>query len=529
MTQDPGNGAVSKIPSAIRILVAEEEPEIRSYLDVALRWLGYSADFTGDGEEALARLREQGADYSLLLLDVIMPRKDGLETLREIRTFDTGLPVIMLSSRSSPVTAADAMKSGSSDFLVQPVSHEDLSKAIQKALRLRHVEPESGSAGHPSLSDTSPVVSSSWTKKLDLFLAPVGSSEVPVLLQGETGVGKEVLARQIHACSRRAKKPFLKLNCAALPSELVESELFGYERGAFTGAFRSNPGKFELADGGTLLLDEIGDMDFKLQSKLLQVLQDGEFLRLGSNEICRVDVRVIAATHCDLDQAISDGRFREDLYYRLNVIRIEVPPLRERHDEVLSLAQFFLKKHTPPGEAPVEMSSSLRQTLTAYDWPGNIRELENVIRKLIALRRSDLVVEELKQAASRRRAIAAGSSSRQGPNLRLESRLDAPLLNFEDGARRFSTEKWHSPEHASAQVSATNGEECVDSALDPSILRKVDEARKQAETDAILGALNATLWNRKQAATLLNVDYKALLYKMKKCGIGNKTVRASAL
>ena len=197
---------------------------------------------------------------------------------------------------------------------------------------------------------------------MDLFLDQVGSSEVPVLLQGETGVGKEVLARQIHACSRRAKKPFLKLNCAALPSELVESELFGYERGAFTGAFRNNPGKFELADGGTLLLDEIGDMDFKLQSKLLQVLQDGEFLRLGSKEICRVDVRVIAATHCDLDQAISDGRFREDLYYRLNVIRIEVPPLRDRGEEILSLAQFFLKKHTPPGEAPVEMSSSLRQT-----------------------------------------------------------------------------------------------------------------------------------------------------------------------
>jgi len=529
VTQDPTNGAVSKIPSTVRILVAEDEPEIRGYLDVALRWLGYSVDFVSDGEEALARLRKQGADYSLLLLDMIMPRKDGLETLREIRTFDTGLPVIMLSSRSSSVTVADAMRSGASDFLVKPVSHEDLSKAIQKALRFRHVEAEPNSAECSPLSDISPVVSSSWTKKLDLFLEPVGSSEVPVLLQGETGVGKEVLARQIHACSRRAKKAFLKLNCAALPSELVESELFGYERGAFTGAFRTNPGKFELADGGTLLLDEIGDMDFKLQSKLLQVLQDGEFLRLGSNEICRVDVRVIAATHCDLDQAISDGRFREDLYYRLNVIRIEVPPLRERHDEVLSLAQFFLKKHTPPGGAPVEMSSGLRQTLTAYDWPGNIRELENVIRKLIALRRSDLVIEDLNQAAARRRATSVGSSSRQASNLKFESRADAPLRYFEDGARRLSTAKQHSHEHASAKVSATNREESVDIAPDPSILRKVDEARKQAETEAILSALNATLWNRKHAATLLNVDYKALLYKMKKCGIGNKTVRAAAL
>jgi len=523
MTQDP---TLSKTTSTVRILVAEDEPEIRSYLDIALRWLGYSVDFAGDGEEALARLQEQDANYSLLLLDMIMPRKDGLETLREIRKFDTGLPVIMLSSRSSPVTAADAMKSGCSDFLVKPVSHEDLSKAIQKALRFRHhPDPERGSTEQLPISESSPVVSSSWTKKVDLFLEQVGSSEVPVLLQGETGVGKEVLARQIHACSRRAKKTFLKLNCAALPSELVESELFGYERGAFTGAFRNNPGKFELADGGTLLLDEIGDMDFKLQSKLLQVLQDGEFLRLGSKEVCRVDVRVIAATHCDLDQAINDGRFREDLYYRLNVIRIEVPPLRDRNEEILSLAQFFLKKHTPPGEAPVEMSSSLRQTLTSHNWPGNIRELENVIRKLITLRRSDLVIEDLKQAGARRRAIAAGFSARQGPDHKNESRPATPLLNFEDGVQRFSTERQRSYEEVSPSF---NRDEGVDGAAEPSILRKVDEARKQAETEAILDALNATLWNRKQAATLLNVDYKALLYKMKKFGIGNKTARASA-
>ena len=188
----------TKTPSAVRILVAEDEPEIRSYLDVALRWLGYSVDFAADGEEALARLREHGADYGLLLLDMIMPRKDGLETLREIRKFDTGLPVIMLSSRSSPGTAADAMKSGYNDFLVKPVSHEDLSKAIQKALRFRHLETEPNSAEHIPLSETSSVVAGSWTKKVDLFLERVGESEVPVLLQGETGVGKEVLARRVH-------------------------------------------------------------------------------------------------------------------------------------------------------------------------------------------------------------------------------------------------------------------------------------------------------------------------------------------
>jgi two-component system response regulator AtoC len=340
-------------------------------------------------------------------------------------------------------------------------------------------------------------------------------------------VGKEVLARQIHACSRRANKPFLKLNCAALPSELVESELFGYERGAFTGAFRSNPGKFELADGGTLLLDEIGDMDFRLQAKLLQVLQDGEFLRLGSKELCRVDVRVIAATHCDLDSAIHDGHFREDLYYRLNIIRIEVPPLRERNEEILPLAQFFLKKHTPPGEAPVEMSSSLRQALTAHNWPGNIRELENVIRKLVTLRRSDIVVEELKQAGARRRAAAASVSSRQGLDHQTESRSETPLLSFEDGRRRLSAEKRSPLEEASSADCGTHASDVAEDPTAHSILRKVDEARKQAETEAIVSALNAALWNRKHAATLLNVDYKALLYKMKKFGIGNKAARAA--
>jgi len=243
------------------------------------------------------------------------------------------------------------------------------------------------------------VATSPWTRKLKLFLDRVGAADVPVLLQGETGVGKEMLARQICACSPRAKRPFLKLNCATLPSELVESELFGYERGAFAGAFRNTPGKFEMAEGGTILLDEIGDMDFKLQAKLLQVLQDGEFSRLGARETVRVDVRVIAATHCDLERAIADGRFREDLYYRLNIIRIEVPPLRERREEILPLARFFIGKHTKPGDAPVEINPHLSRTLMAHLWPGNIRELENVMRTLVVLGDPDRAAEDLRQAA----------------------------------------------------------------------------------------------------------------------------------
>jgi len=498
--------------STPRIMVAEDEREVRDYLEIALRSLGYPVDFAQDGEEALSYLKESGSDYCLLLLDIIMPRKDGLETLREIRQFDTGLPIIMLSGATSPLNVVDAIKSGANDFLAKPVSHGDLGAAIQKALRVR-----SNAGPSPAAESTAPTAepftaSSSWTKKLELFLNQVGSSEVPVLLQGETGVGKEVLARRLHASSCRSAKPFLKLNCAALPGELIESELFGYDRGAFTGAFRNNPGKFELAHGGTILLDEIGDMDFKLQAKLLQVLQDGEFLRLGSKETCRVDVRVIAATHCDLELAINEGRFREDLYYRLNVIRIEVPPLRDRKEELLPLSQFFLTKYAAVGAVPPEITPSLRQAMLAHDWPGNIRELENVMRRYVVMRRPEMIVEELGRMAARRKTLAgrsAGGESRED-GIRPASRAGTLYVEPEDSS-------WPAePTHRQS------------SASEISVLGRVDQARRQAETDAILAALHARQWNRKQAAALLNVDYKALLYKMKKLGIGDRASSSAA-
>ncbi len=517
--------------STPRILVAEDDPEVQGFLEVAMRSSGFSVDVVEDGEETLACLKENGAGYSLLLLDLIMPRKDGLETLREIRQFDTGLPIIMLSGASSPLHVVDAIKSGANDFLPKPVSHEDLIKAIQKALRIP-LEMEMTVATTESVPrfGEACIASSSWTKKMDLFLKQVGSSEVPVLIQGETGVGKEVLARQLHDCSPRAKKPFLKLNCAALPSELIESELFGYERGAFTGAFRSSPGKFEAANGGTILLDEIGDMDFKLQAKLLQVVQDGEFLRLGGAEICRVDVRVIAATHCDLEQAIVDGRFREDLYYRLNIIRIEVPPLRERKEEILPLVQFFIKKHSKPGDAPIELTAGVRQVLLAHSWPGNIRELENVVRKMVVLRRPELVVEDLRRVALRRQVSAVrgpSSNDHRWANGQTESILKAPPWLPDERTENASNRAAYTEVSPITDLAEDIGD-AGRSAGQSSVLRRVDEARKQAEIEAIVAALNASLWNRKEAAALLNVEYKALLYKMKKLGIGDKALGAAA-
>jgi two-component system response regulator AtoC len=310
------------------------------------------------------------------------------------------------------------------------------------------------------------------------------------LIQGETGVGKEVLAREVRLHSQRANKPFLKLNCAALPSELVESELFGYERGAFTGAFQKKPGMFELANEGTIMLDEIGDMDYKLQAKLLQVLQDQEFQRLGGKETVHVDVRVIAATHCDLEKAIEEGRFRADLYYRLNVINVYIPPLRNRVEDIIAITEFLIKKHTASGTPTPVLASALKEALMSYAWPGNIRELENLVRKLIILRNPEALTRDLQSKTVHRTAAPSAAQAAAQPAQR-------------------------SPLHAAPGLN-------VETATSISILERVTKAKEQAETEAILEVLNATHWNRKEAAARLNMDYKALLYKMKKLSIESK-------
>jgi two-component system response regulator AtoC len=325
-------------------------------------------------------------------------------------------------------------------------------------------------------------------RRLQNLIGQMARSEVPVLIQGETGVGKEVIARELHAQSPRAKRPFLKLNCAALPSELVESELFGYERGAFTGAFQKKLGMFELADSGTILLDEIGDMDFKLQAKLLQVLQDHEFQRLGGKETVKVDVRIIAATHRDLGRAIDSNSFREDLYYRLNVLSVDVPPLRERKIDILPLAEFLIRKHSAAGESPAHIPPRLRELFLAHDWPGNIRELENVVRKFLIFRDPELIERDLGSRA-KSRTVAPAPPVPAPP-----AGVLSPITDPSDPA--------------------------------VPILEQVIEAKRQAERAAILTALNARSWNRKQAARELKIDYKALLYKMKKLSIRKEKLAA---
>jgi len=517
------------------ILIAEDEPEVRDYLGIALNCEGYEVEFAQNGEEVVNFLERDGAKVSLLLLDLIMPCKDGFETLREVRQGWPGLPVITLSGSCTPANVATVLKAGALDFLSKPIAHGDLLRAIESALKLPGATRDTPLSLKAPRPESCVLTSGTWSERVNALLERVGGSDVPVLMRGETGAGKEVLARKLHERSKRAGRPFLKLNCAALPSELVESELFGYDRGAFTGAFKNTPGKFEMANGGTILLDEIGDMDFKLQAKLLQVLQDREFLRLGAKDVCKVDVRVMAATHCNLEEAIEEGRFREDLYYRLNIIEIRVPPLRERKDEIVTLSEFFLQKYAP-NDPPVT-PPRLRQALLEHDWPGNVRELENVIRKFLVFRSVEMIVGELRRKSKnngRPMARLAAPFASEPLEIRLP---DQPaeygpgsnghaMLSPAANQNGISDSPW-TEDAAVSMPAATSAK--GNSAGHASILAEVDQARKKAEIDAILSALNATLWNRKQAAKLLKVDYKALLYKMKKLGIGEKASDESAV
>jgi two-component system response regulator AtoC len=472
-------GMSAMMETARTVLVGDDDSEVRDFLEVTLRRHGYGVQFAEDGNQVLDHLETEGP-VSAVMLDIYMPGKNGFEVLHEIRRKDLDLPVIMLSGASSPENIVALMRKGATDFLGKPFSSDDVQKALKGALDNRPTAPKPTPVDRVrTKAPDAQAAFGEWStamQEMYAIAAAVGPSDTPVLIQGETGVGKEVLARQLHAQSRRAHKPFFKLNCAALPSELVESELFGYERGAFTGAFQRKPGMFELADGGTLLLDEIGDMDFKLQAKLLQVLQDHEFQRLGGKETVRVDVRVIAATHNDLEQSIALGKFRQDLYYRLNVVGLYVPPLREHKDDILPLAKILLEKHAPAGANRLEITPQLQQALLLHDWPGNVRELENVIRKLIVLRDPQLISRDLTERATRKSLTTVPS---MGGTME------------------------------TVPVSAP-------------ILEQVRRAKHQAETEAILAALTSTQWNRKKAASLLKIDYKALLYKMKKLGIETK-------
>jgi len=498
----------TSLSTPVHILVAEDDPEIRDYLQLALCRPGFAIEIAENGEEVINALGRGAQPPSLIILDVAMPRKDGITTLKEIRCHHSNLPVIMLSGVSSATNVAEAMKNGANQFLTKPVTYEELCQAVDRLIPSIPVISTSTRPASLAGKQELNLRTGNWSRKIEPLLKRLATYDVPILLQGETGVGKEVLARHVHDHSLRSGTTFLKLNCAALPAELVESELFGYEKGAFTGAFRSNPGKFELADGGTILLDEIGDMDLRLQAKLLQVLQDREFYRIGAKDPTRVNVRVIAATHRDLEVRIEEGQFREDLYYRLNVVNFVIPPLRERLDEIIPLASFFLRKHAGDTSVP-EVTPELRTALYRHRWPGNIRELENVMRRYLVVRNADLIVEELNRATNR-----AARSNRLGKAV---SETGLTAIAAAAGVASYSGTTTHRTASATTPMWPSSSPPMP--GVEDSEFERLDQARKSAESEVIMKALYTTQWNRKRAASLLGIDYKALLYKMKKLKI----------
>ncbi len=365
--------------------MVEDEEKLRRVIELQLLSAGLEVDKAASGEEGL-RLADRA---DLILTDLRLPGIDGLELMARLREQRSQTPVIVMTAFGTVENAVQAMKAGATDFLLKPFSLDHLMAVIQKALELLALRDENRKLreelGQRYKFDN--IVGHSGAMQ-DIFatVSRVAPTRATVLLAGESGVGKDLIARAIHHHSPRRERPFVKINCTAIPENLMESELFGYEKGAFTGAATSKPGKFEQADTGTVFLDEIGDVPSSIQVKLLRVLQEREFERLGSNRTRQVDVRVVAATNVDLRAALEQGAFREDLYYRLNVVPINIPPLRERREDIPFLAEHFVKKLAPAtGSRAGSISESAIQKLLGYHWPGNVRELENVIERSMVL------------------------------------------------------------------------------------------------------------------------------------------------
>ena len=454
-----------------KILLVDDEPGMLRYIRTLLEVDNHKVDTASTGEEAVA-LVQKGAHPDLVLLDLLMPGIDGLQTLEQLRKIRGDIKVVMLSCVSDTRKVVQAIRLGAQDYLTKPFQKAELDAVIDQCLgtnKQNYPGEVEELADEVFFVAASPVM-----RKLRSQAALVANVDIPVLMLGESGTGKEVMARLIHKLSPRAHRSFLKVNCAAVPGDLLESELFGYEAGAFTGANHPKPGKFELCNKGTILLDEIGEMPPLLQAKLLHVLQDQQFSRLGGRTVIKVDVRILAATNINIPEALASKRLREDLYYRLNAFTLQVPPLRERKEEIPILLKHFMthmaERYARP---PLPLSPTLLQACQDYSWPGNLRELNNFVKRFLVLGDENLAIHEL-----------------------------APKGN---GAHLDGV-------HAQSEDAAGGGLKSL-----------ARNAKDEAEAEAIAKALEETNWNRKQAAALLKISYKALLYKIRQYGIAETT------
>jgi len=378
------------------ILIVDDEPSMRVALSESVKSCGYKVETSESGADALEKF--QKGKFEVVITDMRMPGMGGMEVLRGIKKVSSGTPVIVITAYGTVNTAVEAMKEGAADFIMKPFSVEHLESLVKKVVARKNGNGKDKS-GHDSkgfLSRKKPIITRNKAMLALLrLLKNVSKSKSSILIQGESGTGKELIARYIHRHSGRANMPFVAVNCAAIPHNLLESEMFGHEKGAFTGASRRKLGKFELAAGGTLLLDEISEMGIQLQAKLLRVIQESEVDRLGGSAPVPVDVRIIATTNADLKKYIEEKKFRDDLYYRLNVIPVRIPPLRERRGDVLLLCGHFLEKYSRlSGTTMPALSKEVEQILKGYGWPGNVRELENVIERAMLLSGGETILPE---------------------------------------------------------------------------------------------------------------------------------------
>lgn len=453
------------------ILAVDDEPSMRRLLEISLRQAGYQPVVAADGKEALQMIRNQTID--LVVSDLHMPSMNGLELLKNIRLENETLPFIMVTAQGEIKTAVEAMKLGASDYILRPFDLETLEIAIAKALSVKRLNLENTYLKSNTNTENDGLVGlSAPMMALKQLIRQVAPEKATVLITGETGTGKELVAKAIHQHSDRKNALFVAVNCAAIPAEMLESELFGYEKGAFTGAVKDRMGKFELAEGGTIFLDEITEMPINLQAKLLRALQEGVIEKLGGNRQITLDIRVIAATNRDPLQAVKEGKLREDLYYRLNVFQLQIPALRERGDDIGLITQDYLAKKT------AQISDEALQKLNAYTWPGNVRELQNVLE---------------------RAAILAGGKPITSQHLPADLVSSAPLSDI--------------------QPSASLGAESTNSKASPVMQMatqgfSIPQTIAQIERQLIVDAIAACKGNKSKAAKLLEISERSLWYKL---------------
>jgi two-component system response regulator AtoC len=460
------------------ILVVDDEDSVRMVLKALLRREGYEVETASDGEEAVNKVKL--LQPSMVIMDIRMPNKDGMEAFREIREFDKNIHVLMMTAFAAVETAVEAMKLGAFDYIIKPFNNDEVKILVKRAMQLRDLKDEV-KVLHRELNNSyrldKMITNSPKMMQLYKVIGKVAQTNATVLITGESGTGKELVANTIHYNSQRNTGPFIKINCGALPENLLESELFGHEKGAFTGAFQKKLGRFEAAEHGTIFLDEIGEVSHALQVKLLRVLQEHEFERVGGTETIKVDFRVVAATNRDLKSMVEKGEFREDLYYRLNVVSLRVPPLRERNEDIRLLANYFLQKFSQENNREmITFDEEAMRVLEKYPWPGNVRELQNLVERSVIMSTGAIIFpEDLLLSVS-------GSDGNDG--------TDHPEHSVKDAA----------PALEEGQT--------------------LRDLIKKLEQSVIENKLKENQGNKMKTAKDLGISRRALLYKIQDYGIG---------